>query len=197
MPGNHDAYVRAALPYLASTFAPWSRGDAGETFPYLRCARGGGVDWPFLGGADLTADRFGTVGPSSIGEGGRALKANRARRADPRGDDPSSAASRRREIRPWSIRRGPIRGDDPPGRRRACSPRPQPQAFDCASAGTVTASPGHWGRLRSAIHDSGAYRASYNFFQIEGTQKSPYIRARMRGLLPGGREVGDLRRIVI
>ncbi len=41
MPGNHDAYVRAALPYLAATFAPWTKGDAGEsTFPYLRVREG-------------------------------------------------------------------------------------------------------------------------------------------------------------
>ena len=32
-PGNHDAYVRAALPALAETFAPWTEG---YRFPYLR-----------------------------------------------------------------------------------------------------------------------------------------------------------------
>lgn len=32
-PGNHDAYVTAALPHLARTFAPWTEGFR---FPYLR-----------------------------------------------------------------------------------------------------------------------------------------------------------------
>jgi len=32
-PGNHDAYVRDALPTLARTFAPWTEG---YRFPYLR-----------------------------------------------------------------------------------------------------------------------------------------------------------------
>ena len=37
VPGNHDAYVRAAMPLLATTFARWTTGDSGaSTFPYLR-----------------------------------------------------------------------------------------------------------------------------------------------------------------
>ncbi len=40
VPGNHDAYVRAAMPLLAATFAPWTAGNSGSSaFPYLR-ARG-------------------------------------------------------------------------------------------------------------------------------------------------------------
>ena len=37
-PGNHDAYVPAALPWLESAFAPWTRGDFGDSagFPFLR-----------------------------------------------------------------------------------------------------------------------------------------------------------------
>jgi 3',5'-cyclic AMP phosphodiesterase CpdA len=40
VPGNHDAYVRQALPTLADTFAPWTGADApgpdDRPFPYLR-----------------------------------------------------------------------------------------------------------------------------------------------------------------
>ncbi|RBP15495.1 3',5'-cyclic AMP phosphodiesterase CpdA [Roseiarcus fermentans] len=37
VPGNHDAYVRSAMPLLASTFARWTTGDDGVSrFPYLR-----------------------------------------------------------------------------------------------------------------------------------------------------------------
>ena len=42
VPGNHDAYVRAAMPLLETTFAPWTTGDAprgAATFPYLRVRR--------------------------------------------------------------------------------------------------------------------------------------------------------------
>jgi 3',5'-cyclic AMP phosphodiesterase CpdA len=39
VPGNHDAYVRAVMPLLEATFAPWTAGDAPgseATYPYLR-----------------------------------------------------------------------------------------------------------------------------------------------------------------
>ncbi|HTR13836.1 MAG TPA: metallophosphoesterase [Roseiarcus sp.] len=37
VPGNHDAYVRAALPMLKTTFEPWTTGDSGSSaFPFLR-----------------------------------------------------------------------------------------------------------------------------------------------------------------
>ena len=37
-PGNHDAYVRANLPWINETFAPWcsSDGESHTRFPYLR-----------------------------------------------------------------------------------------------------------------------------------------------------------------
>ena len=39
-PGNHDAYVRDAMPRLAAAFTPWTQSDAeyahGETFPFVR-----------------------------------------------------------------------------------------------------------------------------------------------------------------
>jgi len=37
-PGNHDAYVRATLPWIEQTFAPWcsSDGEAKTRFPFLR-----------------------------------------------------------------------------------------------------------------------------------------------------------------
>jgi 3',5'-cyclic AMP phosphodiesterase CpdA len=40
VPGNHDAYVRASMPLLATTFAPWATSDdapkSKATYPYLR-----------------------------------------------------------------------------------------------------------------------------------------------------------------
>ena len=36
MPGNHDAYVRAAASYGARDWGDYMRGDAGEPFPFVR-----------------------------------------------------------------------------------------------------------------------------------------------------------------
>ena len=40
VPGNHDAYVRASMPLLGTTFAPWATSDGAAeskaTYPYLR-----------------------------------------------------------------------------------------------------------------------------------------------------------------
>src|ERR1700691_1004940 len=40
VPGNHDAYVRASMTLLATTFAPWATSDGAPerqaTYPYLR-----------------------------------------------------------------------------------------------------------------------------------------------------------------
>ena len=40
--GNHDAYLRAVMPLLEATFAPWTTGDqprGAATYPYLRVRR--------------------------------------------------------------------------------------------------------------------------------------------------------------
>ncbi len=40
VPGNHDAYVRPAMPILKAAFEKWTTGDSGaSTFPYLRVRR--------------------------------------------------------------------------------------------------------------------------------------------------------------
>ena len=42
VPGNHDAYVRAAMPILEATFTPWTTGDSprgAARFPFLRVRR--------------------------------------------------------------------------------------------------------------------------------------------------------------
>ena len=36
MPGNHDAYVRAASGHAAREWGDYMRGDKGETFPFVR-----------------------------------------------------------------------------------------------------------------------------------------------------------------
>jgi len=42
VPGNHDAYVRASMPLLEATFAPWTSDDPQQVaarYPYLRVRR--------------------------------------------------------------------------------------------------------------------------------------------------------------
>ena len=67
VPGNHDAYVRSALPHIGKTFSPWMAGDATDrpAFPYLR-QRGdlaiigltsGVPTAPFLANGRLGADQ--------------------------------------------------------------------------------------------------------------------------------------------
>ncbi len=57
VPGNHDAYVRSAMPHLRTTFAPWTgddrRGRGGSSYPFMR--RRGGVALIGLSSAIPTA----------------------------------------------------------------------------------------------------------------------------------------------
>jgi 3',5'-cyclic AMP phosphodiesterase CpdA len=197
VPGNHDAYVRAALPYLAATFAPWSRGDAGETFPYLRVREGVALIGLSSAVPTLPLDASGRAGRAQLAAATELL----------------SQAAQDGLIRVVMIHHPPHQG----GAKfaRGLSDASKFEAM-IRRVGAELIIHGHNHKLSiahlpgparqvpvigvasaSAIHDSGAHRAGYNLFEIEGTQKSPSIRARMRGLLPGGREVGDLRRIVI
>jgi 3',5'-cyclic AMP phosphodiesterase CpdA len=77
-PGNHDAYVRAAVARVAETFAPWTSSEAGEGFPYLR--RRGGVALIGLDSAVPTAPfvASGRLGPAQIERLGALLDQTRA-----------------------------------------------------------------------------------------------------------------------
>ena len=89
VPGNHDAYVRAAMPMLAATFEPWTTGDSGaSTFPYLRVRGEVAIIGLSSGRADRPADGDGKARPPPARGLGRA--ARRDRRAQ---DSPGSCSS--------------------------------------------------------------------------------------------------------
>ena len=59
VPGNHDAYVRAVMPLLEATFAPWTAGDAPRErgdLPLSSRSRRDRDHWPLFGRADRPAD---------------------------------------------------------------------------------------------------------------------------------------------
>ena len=198
VPGNHDAYVRSSLPYLATTFAAWTAERFRRAGLSLSAgARGGGDHRPLLRRADGAADRLRPGGASPTRRRRRIARADRPRRADSRRADPPSAASKRRKIRPRladaaqfeaMIRRQGaelvLHGHN---HRLSVTHIPGP-GRQVPVIGVASAS------ATQGTHD---HRASYNLFRIEGSQKTPRISGHMRGLLPGGREFGELRPIVL
>jgi 3',5'-cyclic AMP phosphodiesterase CpdA len=198
VPGNHDAYVRTAMPYLATTFAPWTTSDTGVAgFPYLRVRDG--VALIGLSSAVPTAPLI------AAGRVGRAQYAAAA--------DILSQTARDGLIRIVMIHHPPRVG----GARfsRALSDAALFEAM-IRRVGAELVLHGHNHKLSvahlpgpgrqvpivgvasaSAVHGAADHRAGYHLFRIEGSPKALRIRAKVRGLLPGGRDIGDLRPIVI
>jgi len=70
-PGNHDAYVAAAMPLIENTFAAWTAGEAGgAAYPYLRRRQGvaliglssGVPTGPFIASGRLGEAQLGALG---------------------------------------------------------------------------------------------------------------------------------------
>ena len=201
VPGNHDAYVRSSLPYLASTFAPWTKDDSGTSgFPYRRIREGVAIIG--LSSAVPTAPLIasGRVGPAQLAAAAdlldRAARDGLIRVVLIHHPPHRDGAKFGRTL----VRRVAVRGDDPPPRRRARTPRPQSPAFGDAYAGAPTAGAGHRRGLGLGDHGTHNHRAGYQPVPDRRSQKEPRISGRMRGLVlsPGGRrEIGDLRPIVL
>lgn len=194
VPGNHDAYVKRTLPDLAASFAPWTKGDRGETtYPYLR----------LRGNVALVGLSSGVPTPPFIASGrlGRGQCEAAAKLL--------AEAGRAGHVRVVMIHHPPQRGGAAFGRaltdaedfeaviRRVGAElilhghnhrqmishmegpdRPVP-VVGVASASAIRGTPGH--------------RAGYHIFEIGGTTKEPRITGRVRGIAPGGAaEIGDL-----
>ncbi|MGP8231925.1 MAG: metallophosphoesterase family protein [Methylovirgula sp.] len=198
VPGNHDAYVRSSLPYLATTFAAWTRDDSGAPgFPYLRVREGVAIIG--LSSAVPTAPLI------ASGRVGRAQFAAAADLLDRAGRDGlirvvlihhpphQNGAKFGRTLSDAALFEAMIRRHGAElvlhghNHRLSVTHIPGPD-HQVPVIGVASASANH------GIHD---HRAGYNLFRIEGSQKKPRISGRMRGLLPGGREIGDLRPIVL
>jgi 3',5'-cyclic AMP phosphodiesterase CpdA len=198
VPGNHDAYVHSALPYLATTFAPWTTGDCGlAAFPYLRVREG--VALIGLSSAVPTAPLIasGRIGPAQLAAAADLL----------------NQAARDGLIRVVLIHHPPNPGGAKFGRGLSDA---ESFAALIRRLGAELVLHGHNHRLSvrhlpgpvrqvpiigvasaSAVHGTAEHRASYNLFRIEGSPKNPQIRGRVRGLMPGGREIGELRPIAL
>ncbi len=194
VPGNHDAYVKGTMPDLAATFAPWTKGDGGETsYPYLRLRRN----------VALIGLSSGVPTPPFIASGrlGRQQCEAAAKLL--------AEAGRAGHVRVVMIHHPPQRGGAALG--RALSDAEDFEAM-IRRIGAELILHGHNHRhsvahmegpdrpvpvvgvaSASAIRGTPEHRAGYHIFEIDGTTKEPRIRARARGIGPEGRtEIRDL-----
>lgn len=184
------------MPDLVATFAPWTTGDTGSSScPYLRLRDG--VALIGLSSAVPT--------PPFIASG------RLGRRQCEACASLLSQCARQGLVRVVMIHHPPYKGGARLGRALADA-----DAFEAMirRVGAELVIHGHNHRLSvvhlegpsrkvpvvgvasaSALRGTADHRAGYNIFEIDGTTKEPRIKARMRGLLIGGHEIGDLRPI--
>jgi 3',5'-cyclic AMP phosphodiesterase CpdA len=194
VPGNHDAYAKGTLPDLVATFAPWTLGDNDTSphYPYLRVRDGialiglaSGVPTPPL----IAAGRLGAPQCAAL-----------AKMLD--------ACAAQRLVRVIMIHHPPHRGGATFGRALTDA-----TAFErvIAGHGAELIVHGHNHRASldyikgpvkrvpvvgvasaSAIHGTATHRAGYHMFDIEGTLKDYSLEGRVRGIIPGTTDIGDL-----
>jgi 3',5'-cyclic AMP phosphodiesterase CpdA len=198
-PGNHDAYVRGALPHLAATFAPFAAndGESHASFPYLRVR--GHVALIGLSSAIPTAP---FLASGKLGE--RQLNALAER---------LEQTKKARLARVIMVHHPPHRKGSRPGRG----------LDDCAAFEAVLARHGaelvihghnHHSSVAyvksaggrtpivgvgsaSAVPGSLNHRAAYHLFEISTATHGWHIEAEVRGLLSNPLEIGSLGRLVL
>ncbi len=129
VPGNHDAYVRAAMPLLESTFAPWTTGDNAAQRLHLPLSprAGRGRDHrPQFGRADRPADGDGEARPDPAPGLRRRSRGDWRERAGARRPHSPSAVVEGRAAAARPFRRGRFRGDRSRSRRRGDPAWPHP-----------------------------------------------------------------------
>ena len=195
VPGNHDAYVRSALPLVARTFGPWTTDDASgqPSWPYVR--RRNGVALIGVSSAVPTAPLL------ASGKIGRAQRVRLAAALD--------------EARIAGLARV-LMIHHPPHRTGASPARGLTDARECEAVlrqhGVDLVIHGHNHRLSlSRVGDgSGAgipvvgapsasasggtrtHRAAYNLYEISAGDEGVRIKGRTRGLLDDRKTIGDL-----
>lgn len=201
VPGNHDAYVRRALPDLARTFVPWTAGEL---------AAGGSGPFPFMrvrGEAALIGLSSGVPTPLFVASGylGRSQIEAAAGLLD--------EARRRGLVRVVMIHHPPQNTPSRFGRGLVDAPN---FAALIRRAGAELIIHGHNHKLclariegpaglvpvvgvpsASAASGFPHQRAAYHLFEISGTGVNCKITARARGLLPGTGTVGDFGPLVL
>jgi 3',5'-cyclic AMP phosphodiesterase CpdA len=192
VPGNHDAYVRGSLPHLAATFAPWVRDGAPHEpmFPYLRVR--GEVALIGLSSGNPTAP---LLASGTLGGPQRAAFA-------------ALLDETRRLVRVVMIHHPPYRRGASAGRGLTDA-----AAFEAIvkrhGAELVVHGHNHRGSISriagaggpvpvvgvasaSAVPGTLMHRAAYHVYTIERTDGRLTIAGHARGLVSGGREIGDL-----
>jgi 3',5'-cyclic AMP phosphodiesterase CpdA len=199
VPGNHDAYVRSAMPHLLRTFAPWTAGEGGRGlhYPYLRVR--GEVALIGLSSGIPTAP---FLASGALGRAQREAFADILRETQARG-----------LMRVVMIHHPPWRGGATPGRGLGDA-----RAFEriLARYGAALVVHGHNHRTSvthlkvpggtvpvvgvasaSAVPGSPRHRAAYHLYRISRGPQGWRIAGHARGLLPGTREIGDLGELTL
>jgi 3',5'-cyclic AMP phosphodiesterase CpdA len=194
VPGNHDAYAKGTLPDLAATFAPWTRSDdpAISGYPYLRVRKQ----------VALIGLSSGVPTPPFIASGrlGRTQCAALAMLLD--------HCANAGLVRVILIHHPPHEGGakfgrtltDAAGFERVISAHGAELILHGHNhrtslahiAGKTRSVPVVGVASASAVRGTPSHRAGYHIFEIEGTLKDYRISGRVRGMLPGSGEIGDL-----
>ena len=198
VPGNHDAYVRSAIPLVARTFAPWTTDDATGRpgFPYIR--RRNGVGLIGVSSAVPTAPLL------ASGRIGSAQRAKLAAALD--------------QVKAEGLPRV-VMIHHPPHRTGASRARGLTDARECEALlrkhGADLVIHGHNHRFSVSHIANGAkvpivgaasasaaggtltHRAAYNLYEISGDEGRASIKGRRRGLLDDRKTIGDLGPITL
>lgn len=194
VPGNHDAYTRGVLPALARTFAPWTQSDTTGLpgYPYLK-ERGGvaliglcsGVPTaPFIASGRLGAAQCAALETMLRETGARGLTRVVLLHHPPllRGSSVGRGLSDASAFAAVVGRTGAeliLHGHNhKPSVLYLRGPDGRVPIAGVASASAMSQTPGR--------------QASYHLFSIEGQGREARIEARVRGLVPGTGQAGDL-----
>lgn len=194
VPGNHDAYVRSAVPLVAQTFAPWITDDtSGQPgFPYIR--RRNGVALIGVSSAVPTAPLLAS---------GRIGRVQRAKLAEALDQAKAEGLPRVVMIH------------HPPHRTGASRARGLTDARECEAllrkhgADLVIHGHNHRFSVSQIEGDAGGawivgaasasasggtltHRAAYNLYEISGENGRVEMKGRRRGLLDDRKTIGDL-----
>ncbi len=194
VPGNHDAYVRSAMPLVARTFKPWTTGDSGEAgYPYVR--RRGDVALIGVSSGVPTAPLL------ASGRLGKTQRTELADRLD--------AARTDGLARVLMLHHPPHRTGASPARgltdARECEALLRRHGADLVihghnhrfslsrvANGVARGVPVVGAPSASAAGGTRTHRAGYNLYEIATSDEGVRITGRMRGLLDDRRTIGDL-----
>jgi 3',5'-cyclic AMP phosphodiesterase CpdA len=197
VPGNHDAYVRVAIPVLNATFEPWTKADSGAAaFPYLRVRGEIGIIGLSSGVPTAPLMATGRLGPRQLAAFARLLSETGAR-----------GLARVVLIHHPPLARGapPFRGlSDAAGFERVVtehgaeailhghSHKQLVRSLRSPAARTIGGSVPVLGApsAAAATHDSGA-RAAYHLVRLEREDGLWRVSARARGLALDSEAIGE------